>query len=407
MSYSGIDRAGANAGTSAPAGGTRVPEHTRNDNNNGDGSTALIVPPSRDNEIARFMPVMAIEQALERRKAIIEATQKLMTPGVDYGKIPGTEKDGKPARDCLFKPGAEKLGNIFGLVVQFETVKCVEDWDGQRHGGIPFFFYEIKARAYRGDFLMGEACGSCNSWESKYRYRNAERICPQCGKANIRKSKNGEGWYCWLKTDGCGATFAPGDPAIESQQVGKKINPDMPDLTNVILKMAEKRAKVAAIINATSASEFFTQDLDDQAEEPQLEDRPPAKPPRSARRTVAAEAPDPDPHGFRVDIGNAQYGTAEAAEHVARRKLSELQAAGPPPSPDKPRKLTIPARLNTARSGEIKTLFAQLRELLGEVIYQQEMEMAGCKTSIFDLRDYPKIQALYARMVARAATEAA
>lgn len=35
----------------------------------------------------RFMPVMSIDQALERRQAIVDATKKLMREGTDYGKI--------------------------------------------------------------------------------------------------------------------------------------------------------------------------------------------------------------------------------------------------------------------------------------------------------------------------------
>jgi hypothetical protein len=107
----------------------------------------------------RFMPVMSIDQALERRQAIVQATQKLMQEGVDYGKIPGGDK---PA---LLQPGADKLCNLFGLVVKYEVTKCEEDWTGLEHDGVPFFFYELKGRAYRGDYLMGEGMGSCNSWE--------------------------------------------------------------------------------------------------------------------------------------------------------------------------------------------------------------------------------------------------
>ena len=40
-------------------------------------------------------------------------------------------------------------------------------------------------------------------------------------------------------------------------------NDEMPDLTNTILKMAQKRALVAATLIATGLSDYFTQDLDD------------------------------------------------------------------------------------------------------------------------------------------------
>ena len=96
---------------------------------------------------------------------------------------------------------------------------------------------------------MGEGVGSCSSWETKYRWRKVERICPRCGKANIRKSQHEEGWYCWTKTEGCGARFAAGDTTIESQEAGRKPNPDMADVVNTVLKMAYKRSKVSTAIN--------------------------------------------------------------------------------------------------------------------------------------------------------------
>jgi hypothetical protein len=89
-----------------------------------------------------------------------------------------------------------------------------------------------------------------------------ERTCPTCGKANIRKSRDG-GWYCWRRTEGCGSVFNEGDQAIEGQEVGRKQNPDVADVVNTVLKMAYKRTKISGTINATSASEFFTQDLED------------------------------------------------------------------------------------------------------------------------------------------------
>src|ERR1035441_10752538 len=107
-----------------------------------------------DMERAGFMPIMDIQQAVIRREMIVDATQKLMKQGVDYGGIPGTE------RDVLLQPGADKLCNLFGLVVEYETDESIEDWRGAEHGGEPFFYYKIRGRAYRGDFLMGEGVGA-------------------------------------------------------------------------------------------------------------------------------------------------------------------------------------------------------------------------------------------------------
>lgn len=220
------------------------------------GEDGLALVPSVEQQ--RFMPALTLELAVHRRKTIVDATTQLMQEGVDYGKIPGVGD-----RPSLLQPGADKLCNLFGLVVQYEIIAEVEDWSGDAHDGEPFFYYKVRSRAFRSDFLMGEGIGSCNSWESKYRWRKAERKCPNCGRENIRRSKQGDGWYCWQKTGGCGATYPVGSPAIESQEVGRVLNPDIFDIVNTVQKMAFKRAKIAATINATSASEFFTQDLED------------------------------------------------------------------------------------------------------------------------------------------------
>lgn len=220
-------------------------------------------------EVSRFMPVMSMDIAVQRRGMIVEAVKRLMVgptkdepAGVDYGVIPGTKKP------TLYQPGADKLNNLFGLIPEFESITKIEDWTGRDHGGEPFFYYQERCRLMRDGFKMGEGSGSCNSWESKYRYRKSERVCPKCGKENIRKSKDkpdgtGGGWYCWTKTGGCGATFKDGDQSIEGQETGNKPNPDIFDLANTFLKMAQKRAKIAATLNATSAHEFFTQDVED------------------------------------------------------------------------------------------------------------------------------------------------
>src|SRR5678815_2740649 len=76
---------------------------------------------------------------------------------------------------------------------------------------------------------------------------------------------------CFKKKGGCGAKFKPGDPAIEGQPTGVA---DPSDLDNTICKMAHKRARIDAILTATAASDFFTQDVEDLAGK-QVEYTPP------------------------------------------------------------------------------------------------------------------------------------
>jgi hypothetical protein len=151
--------------------------------------------------------------------------------------------------------------------------------------------------------------------------------------------------------------------------VGRRINPDMADVVNTVLKMAQKRAKVSTTINAISASEFFTQDLEDN----------PA--------TVAE-----DPHGFTVNIGPSRQGAREAQECVRDTKLAE---AGRMNGAQKP---SLPAPRLGSKGSEIKAAFAEIRERIGEVRYLEEMRTAGIVRDVFELRQLDRIQTLYDRL---------
>ena len=203
-------------------------------------------------------PAAEIDTILRAYQAKHDIIEKVLRADLDYGSIPGSTK---PA---LLKPGAEKLANMFGLSPRFEDVVTVEDWTGAEHNGEPFFYYRQKCLLYRADRLMGSADGSCNSWEKKYRYREGQRLCPECGQPAVFKSKPPKhGYYCWSKKGGCGAQFAENDKRITEQETGKIPNPDIAEQVNTILKMAQKRALVAATLIVTGASDYFTQDVDD------------------------------------------------------------------------------------------------------------------------------------------------
>ncbi len=244
----------------------------------------------RDAADLAVMPVMDLAQAGERYNAMVAFVKGLMHEGSDFGVIPGT--NGKPV---LLKPGAEKLCTFFGLSKRFELASSIEDWDGVNHAGEPMFYYLYRCQLWRGDLLVAESDGSCNSRESKYRWRKAERVCPACGQATIirGKAEYGGGWLCFAKKGGCGAKYAAGDPAIESQEVGRVANPDVADQVNTIQKMAQKRALIAACLLAVNASAFFTQDMEDFVD---AEFRPAAESPQARQEPVhAAAAPQTRP----------------------------------------------------------------------------------------------------------------
>jgi hypothetical protein len=222
-------------------------------------SNELIVSPTE----VMMTPVGTVADFLHAYQLKKEIIEGILREGVDFGAVPGTDKP------TLKKAGAEKMNNFYNLHPVFEDVKVTEDWTGADHSGEPFFYYRQKCNLYKeigGQTVMvASADGSCNSWEKKYRYRNSERLCPHCGKATIIKGKAeyGGGWICFTKKGGCNAKFADNAPEIASQVIEQVKNPDVAEQTNTILKMAQKRALVAATLIATNTSDYFTQDMED------------------------------------------------------------------------------------------------------------------------------------------------
>lgn len=189
---------------------------------------------------------------------IQEVVAAVMIDGEHYGVIPGTTpKDGKPKK-VLLKAGAEKLCLTFRLDPQYEIT---ERYDGDH------LTVNTKCTLYNivSGQRLGSGLGSCSTKESKYAYRTGSRKCPACGKEAIIKGREeyGGGWLCFEKKGGCKAKYKDGDQSIEGQQTGRVQNEDKADQYNTVLKMSNKRALVAAVLNVTAASDIFTQDLED------------------------------------------------------------------------------------------------------------------------------------------------
>lgn len=183
---------------------------------------------------------------------IQDVMKSVMLPDVHYGVIPGT---GKPS---LLKPGAEKLCLTFRLDPQYEST---EHFLGDH------LFVRSKCTLYHQTTgrRMGSGEGSCSTKESKYAYRQGARKCPVCGKEAIIKGKKeyGGGWLCFKKKEGCGAKWPDGAVEIEGQNTDRIANEDVADQYNTVLKMANKRSLIAAVLNVTAASDIFTQDVED------------------------------------------------------------------------------------------------------------------------------------------------
>src|ERR1700719_950289 len=104
--------------------------------------------------------VTAPTEALARLKQLQLFVAEVIVDGVDYGVIPGTEREGKKEkpRKTLLQPGAQQFEEFYGLTHRFEIEK-VEDFTK------PFFHYTVRCVLQRGDRYVGDGWGSCNSME--------------------------------------------------------------------------------------------------------------------------------------------------------------------------------------------------------------------------------------------------
>lgn len=241
-----------------------------------------------------LMPALSFNQMAVRYNAMQQMAKEIMRKDADYGVIPGTGD--KPT---LLKPGAEKLCALFGLRPVFVVVREVEDWDK----GI--FYYWYKCQLLSGDRIVGEGEGSANSKEKKYRWRTVydNKATPEekrLGRLEVRQGRNNSSYKVYV---------------IE--------NTEPFDLVNTLQKMAQKRALVAATLIVTSASDFFTQDVEEMVDvefrdAPAEPERQP-EPPQEARNADGEVLIKPaQVTALSIAIKEAGFGTDEKAKAGGR-----------------------------------------------------------------------------------------
>ncbi len=340
-----------------------------------------------------FMPAMSMEVALARRAALVEFTRKIMVRDQDYGEIPGTSKP------TLLKPGAEKLCNFFGLEPEFTPVADEIDWTGAQHGGETFCYVRYRCRLLRQGRVPGVGEGSCNSWESRYRYQwvSTECIPEDVDRTHLLK-RGGRRTLCEFAfaIDRAETTGVYGKPAEYWQKFKEAItagvarrverdtrqgktyawemdvdmtlyrilNPEVADLVNTIQKMAQKRALVAATLIATSASEFFTQDVE--------------------------------------DIPGESLGITDADGRLLRKGPAAEHVSAVPVREERPAADQTPFNKPWSNFGQMRQFFEQIRERVGETRYFEELGLAGVSNPA-EFRSVNKALECYARLVAIAA----
>lgn len=183
-----------------------------------------------------------------------EVMQSVMKADTHFGTIPGCKQP------SLYKAGAEKIMATFRLAAE-PMVDDLSNHDCVR--------YRVTVRMVSPTgIVVGFGVGECSSNEEKYKWRKA--ICTEEFKdtpEDRRRIKYQRGGY----VNGSYNKNA----VIKMEQV----RTEPADIANTVLKMAKKRALIDGVLTTTSASDIFTQDIEDLPDElkDEMQSHPEAK----------------------------------------------------------------------------------------------------------------------------------
>jgi hypothetical protein len=178
---------------------------------------------------------MDVADIIAHIATVQEVMRAVMKPDVHYGTIPGTPNP------TLYKQGAEVLCMVFRITDSYQ-VEDLSTEDVVRYRVTCTGNHQING------VVLGTGMGEASSGEEKYKWRKA--ICKEEfdeTPSNMRRVKHSRG---------------KGGTTYKQEQ----IRTGNADLANTILKMANKRAKIAMTINVTACGDMFGQDLDDMDE---------------------------------------------------------------------------------------------------------------------------------------------
>ncbi len=194
--------------------------------------------------VAGYQPgmVMTPEAAKALDEQVRLCTAAVLREGTDYGHIPGTGGDEK----SLWRPGAQKLLQWFRLECICERTEVERDDDGRKHG------ITYRAEVGRGlktatPVILATCEGTADYDESKF-YQSAEEV--QC-KAEAKERM-----------------WAEKDRRVANPTKWKNLGEYRADW-NALMKRAQKRAIVGAVVDATAAGGIFTDREEDESPVPQ------------------------------------------------------------------------------------------------------------------------------------------
>ena len=168
---------------------------------------------------------MAVADIITHVAMVQEVMRAVMKPDIHYGVIPGTDKP------TLYKQGAEVLCMAFRVADTY-VVEDLSTADTVRYRVTCTGNHQITG------VVLGTGMGEASSAEEKYKWRKAYDEEFNATPENLRRIKKGK-------------------------YTTKQVRTEPADLANTILKMANKRAKIAMTINVTACGDMFGQDLED------------------------------------------------------------------------------------------------------------------------------------------------
>lgn len=189
-------------------------------------------------EIQQTFKIMSIQDMQNRYSDFAEFSKSILKKDLDYGVIPWVNKP------SLLKPWAEKLRVAYGLGVEITRTGDTLSLDKD--------FYDVNYIATVTDKYwrtLAQCEWSANTMEDKYRYQRVmtDKKPSKEDADKLKAMKLGRWskyWNDWVR--------------MEKAEAKNRLS-----LKNTIQKMAQKRAFVGAMLIATWASEFFTQDVED------------------------------------------------------------------------------------------------------------------------------------------------
>ena len=185
-------------------------------------------------------PEMSLELHGQLQTALDGFVRARMKPDSHFTQIPGVDKP------SLSKIGAEDLNAFFGFKHRFVDEHTTVDIDR----GYIDCTVKCQIGKYAADggfYVFSESIGSCNSYETKYRWRSKPK-----------KKATPEEIASALRTETRTGKYGPYEVVV--------IENNAFDVKNTIQKMAQKRAYVGATLFATGADKHFTQDVEDMAQ---------------------------------------------------------------------------------------------------------------------------------------------